>query len=113
MDKFADDAAQALGLEKKWKKVDTGNTPTWNYREDRVLEGVYKGSHVATTKYGEKNIYDVEKQSGETVGVWETAQIRNFFSRLPVESEVRIEFIKKDFTKGGQPVNVFEFAVAA
>ena len=112
MDKFVDDAAQALGIEKKWKKVDTGNTPTWNFKEEKVLEGVYVRSHIATTKFGERNIYDVEKSGGQVVGVWDSAQIKNFFSGLNPGQEIRIEFMGRGTTKNGQPVNNFEFAVA-
>lgn len=100
------------GEQKKWKDWSGGSGETWNFKEDKVLIGVFKGSHPAETKYGPRTVFEVETPDRKQKDVWETAQIRRFFNSLEVGAEIRIEYKGKVEGKNGQPVNSFKFQLA-
>jgi len=98
------------GDDKKWK--DWGGGESWDFRNDKVLIGVFKGSHPAETKFGPKTVFEVETPDHKQKDIWETAQIKRFFNALEVGAEVRIEYLGKVEGKNGQPVNSFKFQTA-
>lgn len=100
------------GDDAKWKDWQGGSGETWNFKEDKVLIGVFKGSHPAETKFGPRTVYEVETPDHKQKDVWETAQIRRFFNSLDVGAELRIEYLGKGETKNGQMVNQFKFQTA-
>lgn len=106
------DAFDALvgGGDKKWKDWTSGDS--WNFKEDKVIIGAYKGSHPVTTKYGTRNVYQVETQDHKQKDVWETAQIKRFFESIQIGTELRIEYTGKVEGKNGQMVNQFKFQTA-
>jgi len=95
---------------RKWVDAGTSNYgETWDFKTQKTIEGVFKGSHVAKTKWGEKIVYDIEAPDHKTMSVWEKAQIKRFFNETEVGTEVKITFLGRETTENGQPFNNFKF----
>jgi hypothetical protein len=97
--------------DKKWKDV-SPDSETWKPEKGDSIEGVYAGSRMTETKFGQKTIYSVEKADHTITGVWESANITKFFNSISVGSEIKITFLGREQNKNGQPVNKFKFQVA-
>jgi len=106
---FEKDIDESLGTSGEWKEAATTYGVTWDFRVDKEVIGVLKGTHQANTKYGPKTVYDLEKQDGTPVSVWESAQISRALHDLPTGTEVKIVYQGKGESKGGNQVNLFKF----
>jgi hypothetical protein len=114
-DDFENEVLNSLGgtvmPDKKWKDANMGGGDTWKFQEEKVIEGVLVGQHTAVTKFGERSVYDVETPDHKKMSIWETAQIKRFFSGIEVGQEFKITYEGKKPTKNGQMVNSFKFQV--
>ena len=106
------DVNEAFGEDKKWKKMNLEQGNSWNFREDKVLVGVYTGSHTAETKFGVRTIWDIQKLDGTLMSVWETAMLKRAFDQIPVGTELRITFLGKVPGQKGNSVNTFDIETA-
>jgi len=113
LDDFENDVLSSLGgtvmPDKKWKDVNISEGESWNFKENKTIEGVFTGSHEAETKFGMRVIFDVETPEHKKMSIWETAQIKRFFNSIKVGAEFRIIYEGKKPTKNGQMVNSFKF----
>lgn len=52
-----------------WQKVSEQLTPTWDYKKQREIEGIYKSKQ---EKIGpnNSNLYDLETKEGSIVSIW-------------------------------------------
>lgn len=98
--------------DKKWKDWSGGSGETWDFKKEKVLIGVFKGSRPVETKFGPKVVFQVETPDHKQKDVWETAQIKSFFNSIEVGTEIRIAYKGKVESKGGQMVNSFDFKTA-
>jgi hypothetical protein len=103
---LAKDAEEVFG---DWKEKKLTYGDSWDFKTNKSLIGVFKGTHQAVTKYGEKTVYDMEDDKGKSVSIWESAQIKRGFDGVEIGTEMRIVYQGKGQSKNGQPVNEFKF----
>lgn len=91
----------------KWEK---DRNDTWDFKKDKVIQGIYTGSKTVTTTNGETSLYTVEDKDGKTTDVWSTSLIDDFFKNMPKGTEVKITYLGKEKSKkGGREYHAFEF----
>lgn len=95
-------------MAKKLTEFKNEQTPAVDWKEEKILEGLYVGSKVVTTVNGESKIYTVEKKGGDEVGVWGTTMLDNFFRNITEGTEIRIEYLGKEDGKAGRQYHNFK-----
>lgn len=85
--------------------------PVHDFEKDKAIEGVFKDKRAVETKNGKKrqmsNIYTFETDKG-LKDVWGSAIIDNAMEKAKIGDRIGIEFIRKDKTKDGSKLNIFE-----
>ena len=95
---------------KEWEEVGGGDLPpTWNYKEDKEIVGVYTGME-ENVGPNASHMYYLENKDGEKVGVWGTALLDQRFSKVEKGTEVRIVYNGKTTSpKTGRSYHDFSF----
>lgn len=94
--------------EDEWE-TSSGQGLNWDFKTQKRIKGVYMSKRVVSTKYGEREIYQIETPTHSLVDIWETAMLKREFMNTMEGTEVRIEYMGKEQTDKGQQVNMFKF----
>ena len=76
----------------EWTKV--GMLPTWDYTEQKILEGVFISREDDIGPNG-SSMYYIEQKGGNKVGVWGNTVLDVRFKNLEIGEEVKIEYLGK------------------
>ena len=101
-----------------WTTVAEPYGDTWDFSKNPVLVGTYESTRTVEqddlNNPGEKrdaNVYEiVTADDGTKVTVWGSFIIDEAFQKIPVGSEVRIEYVGKAELQGGRSVNKYKIA---
>lgn len=93
-----------------WEEITATKAATWNFKTDKVLEGVY-------TKFEENvgennsNLYTFEKKDGSKVGVWGNSFLDARLPNVQVGEELKIEYTGMETnTKTGRKFHSFKIS---
>lgn len=94
-----------------WKKVEPQRTPTWNYKENPELVGVY---HKFEENVGpnQSMLYHIKQEDGSMIAVWGSTVLDGRFSEIEIGSKVKIVYLGDVKSPGGgKPYHNFEVFV--
>jgi len=91
-----------------WQEI--GGQTMWNYKEigkGAVLVGIYLTKE---TDVGENhsNVYNVEKEDGELMGIWGNTVLDNKFKQVTPGEMVRVEYLGINKGKGNREYHDFK-----
>lgn len=104
-----------------WEEVDTSVPETWDFEENPVLIGTYRGSVLArmldpqdpgSKRLVERVAYRIKPEDGPEVSVWESLILRRAFGQLTPPKLIKIEYEGKADREGGKTEKLFKVAVA-
>ena len=73
---------------------------TWNPEIMKALTGFYVGNASNQGKYS-SNVYHIEQPDGSRYTVWGSKVINDEFAKIPLDAEVRIEFLGEKTSQDG------------
>ena len=76
----------------EWIELQPDLTPTWNYKEQKTIQGVLAEKKDNVGPNG-SNLYILEDEEGKKTGVWGSAIIDTRLQNAEVGIEVRIEYL--------------------
>lgn len=89
------DTADADG----WTEVGSGGDD-WDFETNKTIIGLYitKRSNVGKNN---SNIYVIQTKDGKNYSIWGSKVLDDSFDMIPTGHEVRIEYLGKEMSKGG------------
>lgn len=87
--------------------VEIGAGEAWDYKKEKELSGVYVSQE---ENVGPNNsvLYHIEKEDGETIGVWNNTVLADKFQNIRIGDKVKIVYLGKAESKTGKEYHDFK-----
>lgn len=104
-----------------WETIAEPYGDTWNFDQNPVLVGIFTSARQVElpdmndpSQTRTVNVYEITKaDDGEKYTVWGTYVLDDTFSKIKLDSQVRIEYMGKAEIGGGQTVRKFKVQTKA
>lgn len=74
----------------EWEEI--GVPPTWGYKEEKELSGVYVSKEEGVGPHGSV-VYHIKKADGSDIGVWDNTVLSDKFAKLNIGDEIKITYL--------------------
>ncbi|SRR5258708_3733956 len=95
-------------MKRKMVKYESKQVPAWEVaKSGDSVEGKYVERKSEIGKY-KSNIYVIEQENKEEIGVWGNKMIDDFFMHLPLNTWVQLVYLGEKEGKNGQSYKTFD-----
>ncbi len=92
-------------MSNEWIEIGAGQA--WDYKTEKELTGVYISRE---ENVGPNNsvLYQIEKENGEKIGVWNNTVLEDKFQNIKIGDKVKIEYLGMSKSKTGKDYHDFK-----